>query len=189
MSNILTPIHVLTPIRKTEVPAQNPDAWDYPCRRFIQSCNLVHRRDNEARNRNQLKTHASFPYTILMDADVVCESDTISRMVAVMDKHLPIPAAVVDTKGKTDSQTARLSDLGHAIIALMIIRFDVLQSITFGHIDLHYDHPDLMKDFCCRGYNVSPNCVCTQVNAQIRSITGFPVPYIRGIHVTERRKV
>ena len=182
-------IHVLTPIRKGEPLAYDVTEQSVECRRFTHSCELENRRDNEALNRNKLKVHASDPYTILMDADVVLpESDTFERMVAMMEKHQPIPAMAVDTKGLEDGKQARNSDIGHAVIALLIIRKSVLDGIMFNHLDLVYNHPDLAKDFNIRGYPVAKGCVCTQVNCQIRTWYGFPIPYIRGIRATEEKK-
>jgi hypothetical protein len=124
-----------------------------------------------------------------MDADVVLDNtNTIAEMAKFLDKY-PFPAVAVDTKNMSDSSLSRNSSVGHTIIALIMIRAEVLRSIIFTHIDLIYEVDfELRKEICIRDNPVSNNCVCKEVNAQIQNFTGYSIPYLRNIKAAEIKK-
>lgn len=182
-------IHVLTPIRAGESLAYDITQQSVKCKRFTHCSDAPEeRRENEATNREALKEFATDPYTILMDADVVLDSnDAFEKMIAFMKKH-PFPAAVVDTKGRAPDQLCHASESGHAVIALTIIRADVLRTITFAPLYVKYNHEDLINDAYLWFPPESQGCLCVSVNRQIRQMYGWPIPYIRGVTAHEKKK-
>lgn len=173
-------IHILTPIRKGEQLACDVSKQTVPCKQFTHSCDLENRRDNEAYNRNQLKQYASEPYTCLLDADVILPDNALEKMAAFLDKH-PFPAVAIDTKQRRETELCNDTEVGHTIIACMLFRKKVLDMITFGPLNLTYNHPDLAADVYLRVILPRRWCCCVTVNAQIRTMTGYPIPYLRGI--------
>jgi len=180
-------IHVLTPIRENEKYACDVTKQTIECKRFSQSCDLENRRDNEAKNRNNLKVHASEPYTVLMDADVILESsDTFAEMERFLDDYPIYGAVAIDTK-HGGSSLARASNIGHTVIACVMVRKTILDSILFEHLIESVKDPALKERIHMREYPETDQCICTNVNLQIRQATGKEIPYLKGISATEKR--
>lgn len=179
-------IHVLTPLRQSETAVYDVAQQSVPCRRFVHTCELPNRRDNEALNRNSLRCYASEPYTVLMDADVVLtQRDTIAEMARFLDDYPLFGAVAVDTKGRADGQLARDSDVGHTIIALMMVRKEILTAVFFEHLVVATQDKALKSRIHMREYPEHDACLCSNVNLQIRTMTGVKIPYLKGVKAVE----
>jgi len=183
-------ISILTPKRATDVYSCDVTAQTVPCVRYSHSTGLPNMRDDEAVNRNELKQYASTPYTVLMDCDVVLtDPTTLEQMVKFLDDYSDVPAVAVDTKGQDDDSLARACDIGHTVIALIMIRKPILDMIVFSHIKAFNKYgDDFRQRACIRTPEIKKGlCGCMAVNRQIRSFTGWPVPYLRGVRATEKK--
>lgn len=178
-------IHVLTPIRKGEVCADDLSTQSVECKRFTMHNDIADRRANEAYNRAELKQHASRPYTVLMDADVILDNPhTIERMMHVL-VHSRLPAVAVDTKSRNDTALARDSAVGHTVIACMMIRSIWLDPLMFAPLEPEDVDCDVKDLLICQELGGSQKCLCRLVNAQIRTMTGYPIPYLRNVRARE----
>ena len=182
-------ISVLTPIRAGEACADDvsmQQPWkEHPYRRFCHPCEVEGRRKNEALNRNSLKMYGTDP-CILMDADVVCpDPATFVQMLDFLMEY-DFPAVAVDTKNRSDGLLARDCDIGHTIIALIAMRKKVLDMILFAPLEFTLTDERIRKLVCLREPPEADACICTQVNMQIRTMTGYPIPYLRNVRATER---
>lgn len=182
-------IHVLTPIRKDEEVACDVTTQSVQCCQFTHSCDIENRRDNEAHNRNELKKHVSDPYTVLMDADVILgDKNTFKKMVDFLDKYEVFPAVAVDTKNRSDTNLARSTQVGHTVIALIMIRKPILDAIIFKHTYIDYSNRELLNEtYLPRSRVNADSCLCCDVNFQIRTMTGVPIPYLKNVSATERK--
>lgn len=178
-------ISVLTPIRKEEECADDLSTQTVDCHRFVHSCELTDRRENEAFNRERLKTYASYPYTLLLDADVVFdEPTTVEQMIHLLDVF-PFGGVAVDTKKRNDGQLCRDSDVGHTVIACLMIRKELLDAVIFLPLDFLAVDDEVRKLICMRAEPAGQKCVCRRVNAQVRAMTGYPIPYLRNVKARE----
>lgn len=90
---------------------------------------IKEKRSNEMANRNDLKRFASAPYTLCMDSNVILSSPfDVNDMVNFMNLNDNYDAVALDTKGiNIDMATIDR----HVVIACMMVRFPVLQQLTF----------------------------------------------------------
>jgi hypothetical protein len=125
-----------------------------------------------------------------MDHDVLLtEPDVIERMRDAI-RQFDLPAVAVDTKGKTDSQCAKMSRKGHTVIALIMLRTDVLKQIHFLPIPYKYIDKKEYKEYFCgselyKSMGGKNSCLCCNVNSHIAYHYNTLIPYMRGIHLKE----
>ena len=89
----------------------------------------LNKRCNEARNRNALREMASSPYTLYLDSDIVfTRPGDIEAMAYFLSTNNEWDAVAIDFH---NVNTHLCESRKHVIIACMLIRYSVLQTLTF----------------------------------------------------------
>jgi hypothetical protein len=136
--------------------------------------------------------HASAPYTLLLDADVVLvDPQTAEKMIAYLEEF-PDLAVAVDTKGMSEGRRARATAIGHTVIACLMIRKEVLDMLDFEHLVYTTKNERRKELACIREFKEYDACLCSYVNARIAQLGRIfngpvEIPYLRGISAKEEK--
>lgn len=157
MIHILTPLadgQILDPWCDLSIAGQRTQCIRIPISRprNDSSCRI-----SEAECRNELKKYASKPYSFLLDSDAYFTSPfDVSDCIEFLNKNTELDAVALDTKslGSVEKQQKKW-----VIIAAMCVRYEKLQTITFGPT---YETDG--RELCC--------CISVNKNLRIRYLDG-----------------
>lgn len=170
-------VHILTPLRKGAVIPEEAEkmlaAQTVVCRRLTHCVpdEYEHPRLHEAANRNVLKQHATNPYAVWMDHDVVPgDKGQIERACEYLRYNDHIGGVAIDTK---DTNTGRAERVGHVVIAFVVMRGWIARSLEY-------------RTWKADG---SSACLCQFVNYDMKNRVDIcmPLVYMPGEHATETK--